>query len=257
MENTRLIIKGLPTYIKSEDLRKRFDSFGEITDCKVVTNKDGKSRGFAFIGFKDSKNAEEACKYFNQTYIDTSRITVEMAKPIGDLSLESCYSRKGNAKNKNEPELEFGKKIYDREEPFANDPEYLEFINAKKANLSWNDGVAELMEKVKKIEEIKEKKENEEEEEGNEDPEKQLTNRIYITNLPYDTTVEDLEKYFSEFGEVTDVVLPIDKMVNRGKGYGFVTFASIDSVVEAMKKSNIFQGRHLKLQPAEDRKSVV
>lgn len=252
MENTRLIVKGLPTYVTSDDLRGRFAAFGEVTDCKVVENKSGKSRGFAFVGFREPQNAHDACKYFNQTYIDTSRITVEMAKPIGDLSLESCYSRKGSARARGDAPMAAPAPTASdaaRSEPFDNDPEYLEFLNAKKANLSWNEGVPELLEKVRRIEEDKEAHACEEE--ASEEPEKQVTNRIYVTNLPYDTTVEELEKYFSEFGEVTDVVLPVDKMVNRGKGYGFVTFASIDSVVEAMKKSNIFQGRHLKLQTAE------
>lgn len=40
--------------------------------------RDGKSRQFAFIGFRTDREAEEAIKYFNKSYIDTCRITCEV-----------------------------------------------------------------------------------------------------------------------------------------------------------------------------------
>lgn len=40
--------------------------------------RDGKSRQFAFIGFRTEREAEEAIKYFNKSYIDTCRITCEV-----------------------------------------------------------------------------------------------------------------------------------------------------------------------------------
>jgi multiple RNA-binding domain-containing protein 1 len=40
--------------------------------------RDGKSRQFAFVGFRTNEEAEEALKYFNNTYIDTCKITCEV-----------------------------------------------------------------------------------------------------------------------------------------------------------------------------------
>lgn len=40
--------------------------------------RDGKSRQFAFIGFRTESEAEEAIKYFNKSFLDTSRITCEV-----------------------------------------------------------------------------------------------------------------------------------------------------------------------------------
>jgi hypothetical protein len=40
--------------------------------------RDGKSRHLAFIGFRTNEEAAEALKYFNNTYIDTSKITCEV-----------------------------------------------------------------------------------------------------------------------------------------------------------------------------------
>lgn len=47
-----------------------------MSDAKVVRTKDGKSRQFAFVGFTTAGDAEEALKYYNQTFLDTSRIQV-------------------------------------------------------------------------------------------------------------------------------------------------------------------------------------
>lgn len=40
--------------------------------------RDGKSRQFAFIGFRTEQEAEDALKYFNKSYLDTCRITCEV-----------------------------------------------------------------------------------------------------------------------------------------------------------------------------------
>ncbi|GAB5591932.1 Multiple RNA-binding domain-containing protein 1 [Umbelopsis nana] len=57
-----------------------------------MKTSDGQSRRFAFIGYRTEKEAVRARKYFNDTYIDTSKITVEKSKPIGDKSLPRPWS---------------------------------------------------------------------------------------------------------------------------------------------------------------------
>ncbi|EKX44674.1 hypothetical protein GUITHDRAFT_109452 [Guillardia theta CCMP2712] len=59
----------------------------------VEQQGDGKSRNFGFVGFKSEKDAHKALKYFQDTYIDTSKITVEFAKPVGDSSLSRPWSK--------------------------------------------------------------------------------------------------------------------------------------------------------------------
>lgn len=49
--------------------------------------RDGKSRQFAFIGFRTEQEAEEAIKYFNKSYLDTCRITCEVCLAISLLYL--------------------------------------------------------------------------------------------------------------------------------------------------------------------------
>nr|CAB3488225.1 unnamed protein product [Digitaria exilis] len=91
--SSRLCVKNLPKGADEKRLREVFSRKGEVTDAKVIRTKDGKSRKFAFIGFKTNEDAEEALKYFNNTYIDTCKITCEVARKIGDPDAPRPWSR--------------------------------------------------------------------------------------------------------------------------------------------------------------------
>jgi len=75
--------------------------------------------------------------------------------------------------------------------------------------------------------------------------------RLFVRNLAFETTEEELQDYFSPFGKVTECHIPIDDQ-KRNKGYGFVTF---ESAVDAMEATNQldkvdFQGRLLHILQA-------
>ena len=89
---SRLIIKNLPKSIKEERLRSIFSVKGEITDLRLVYTKDGKFRRFGFVGFKDEIAATKVLNYFNNTFIDTSKIQVEIAKDL-EIGRASCRER--------------------------------------------------------------------------------------------------------------------------------------------------------------------
>ncbi|CAM9512245.1 unnamed protein product, partial [Heterosigma akashiwo] len=93
MERTRLFIKNLPKHLTDERFRQHFESKGLVTDAKILRTKDGESRKIGFIGFKDEKAAATAQKFFNKTFIDTSRIIVEIALPKGDKHLPRPWSK--------------------------------------------------------------------------------------------------------------------------------------------------------------------
>ena len=50
--------------------------------------------------------------------------------------------------------------------------------------------------------------------------------KIYVGNLSYDVTEEELQQEFTAFGEVTSVSIITDKISGRPKGFGFVEMAS-------------------------------
>ncbi|KAL7067566.1 putative multiple RNA-binding domain-containing protein 1 [Cryptosporidium serpentis] len=154
--STRLIIKNLPGYLTERRLREHFSSINcTITDVRIARkySKDLKkinlSRRFGFVGFLNTEDAKKALEYFNGTFIDTSRITVEFALPPGSSDIpipKSRYSQKNlldmednktNTKeigNKNES-MNF---IINKN---SNDKEFTELIRLKDNNRSWLDSV--------------------------------------------------------------------------------------------------------------------
>jgi RNA recognition motif-containing protein len=78
---------------------------------------------------------------------------------------------------------------------------------------------------------------------------------MYIGNLAYDVTEDDLRNAFSEFGEVSSVKIIIDKFSGRAKGFGFVEMPDNSEADQAIKALNgkVFNGRSIKVNQAEAR----
>ena len=84
---SRLIIKNLPSYVTSEQLKEHFlqkkGPGGDITDVKIARQSDGRSRRFAFIGFKTTDEASKSQQWFDRTYLGTTKINVQLAEVRG------------------------------------------------------------------------------------------------------------------------------------------------------------------------------
>jgi RNA recognition motif-containing protein len=82
--------------------------------------------------------------------------------------------------------------------------------------------------------------------------EEAITNKLYVGNLPYGMTSEQLKEHFVAIGEVTDAVVITDKMSGRSKGFGFVTMvdeATAEKAVAELDGKEI-DGRPLKVSMA-------
>eukprot|EP00752_Nemacystus_decipiens_P011869 g10527.t1 len=90
---TRLIVKNVPKHVDEKRLRKHFAERGQVSDARIVRTKEGKSRQFAFVGFTTEADAEDALQYYNQTFLDTSRIQVERAQPKGTTGIARPWSK--------------------------------------------------------------------------------------------------------------------------------------------------------------------
>ncbi|MBA0569752.1 hypothetical protein Golob_003463, partial [Gossypium lobatum] len=98
---SRICVKNLPKHVAEDRLRDFFSQKGEVTDAKLMRTKDGKSRQFAFIGYRTEQEAEAAIKYFNKSYLDTSRIICEIARKVGDPNTPRPWSRYSAKKQDN------------------------------------------------------------------------------------------------------------------------------------------------------------
>ena len=59
--------------------------------------------------------------------------------------------------------------------------------------------------------------------------------KMYVGNLSFDSTKQDLESFFSQYGSVTDVHLPEDRETGRPRGFAFVTMDSQSAMEDAIK----------------------
>jgi RNA recognition motif-containing protein len=78
---------------------------------------------------------------------------------------------------------------------------------------------------------------------------------IYIGNLSYEVTEEDLRQAFETFGEVESVKIIKDKYTNRSKGFGFVEMPDNTCAQSAINDLNNteLKGRALKVSKARPR----
>jgi len=79
--------------------------------------------------------------------------------------------------------------------------------------------------------------------------------QIYVGNLPYKSTEEEVKKLFSQYGEVSSVKLITDRETGRARGFGFVEMdeESAKAAIQALDGEE-FEGRRLKVNEARPKK---
>ena len=79
-----------------------------------------------------------------------------------------------------------------------------------------------------------------------------MSAKVYVGNLSFSVSDNELKELFSSYGEITEAVVIKDKFSGRSKGFGFVTFADDASAQKAISEMNgkEVQGRALKVNEA-------
>ncbi|MFP4258186.1 MAG: RNA recognition motif domain-containing protein [Desulfovermiculus sp.] len=82
--------------------------------------------------------------------------------------------------------------------------------------------------------------------------------RMYVGNLPFSSTEEDVRALFSRFGEVGTVHLVHDRETGRPRGFGFVEMQT-EAATQAMSELNgvEFSGRTLKVNEAKPKRTFT
>jgi cold-inducible RNA-binding protein len=85
-----------------------------------------------------------------------------------------------------------------------------------------------------------------------------MSTKLYVGNLPFKASEEELNTIFSSHGNVTDVFIVKDKFSGRSKGFAFVTLDTPESAQSAIEQLNDFEflGRNLvvnEARPKEER----
>jgi RNA recognition motif-containing protein len=79
--------------------------------------------------------------------------------------------------------------------------------------------------------------------------------RLFVGNLPYDTTEADLRAHFAAVGPISYISLPTDRETGRPRGFAFIEFIERADAEEAIRRlhNQAFQGRPLAVNEARAR----
>ncbi len=81
--------------------------------------------------------------------------------------------------------------------------------------------------------------------------------RLFVGNLPYETTETDLREFFSSVGTLSNVIIPVDRETGKRRGFAFVEFSDPAQAEEASRRLNNqqFKGRNITINEARARES--
>ena len=256
---SRLIVKNLPLSITDTKLRTTFAKHGSVTDLQLKY-KDGKFRGFAFIGYQTEAEAVAAKKYLDGTFVGAAKIKVEICNELGESS------RKKDKKKESEDKKQKKKKeepTDDHLDKYKDDPKFKEFMSVHASKDSWgNNNSQTVSEKTSKSEsdEDEDKEPSTEEVEKDESESKAVSEgdslktkkavkekkpkpfkelyTVKVSNLPFKCKKRDLKSFFSPQKPASLRLPP------KIKGIAFVGFLTEKEQKIALNKHKSFLGEH-------------
>ena len=80
-----------------------------------------------------------------------------------------------------------------------------------------------------------------------------MTKKLYVGNLSYGTTVEELKKLFAEVGPVVSATIIMDRATGQSKGFGFVEMDSVKAAQDAIAKYNNYEMNRRNITVSEAR----
>ncbi len=85
-----------------------------------------------------------------------------------------------------------------------------------------------------------------------------MNTKLYVGNLDYSVTGDQLAEHFAQAGKVVDSVVISDRYSGRSKGFGFVEMSSEDEAKKAIEMFNgkEYQGRNIIVNEARPREQA-
>jgi RNA recognition motif-containing protein len=83
-----------------------------------------------------------------------------------------------------------------------------------------------------------------------------LSSKLYVGNLSFDSTEDDLRDLFGRYGTVESVAVITDRETGRPRGFAFVELSESSAAQDAIRAldGNDFAGRNIKVNEAMDRR---
>jgi multiple RNA-binding domain-containing protein 1 len=278
---SRIIVKNIPKEITDKELSDHFSKKGVITDVKIMKKENGQSRKFAFIGFKKEEDGINSIKYFNNTFLWTCKIIVESALVQSELTNKKPFSNRKNLNNNNNNNkksntnlnsnsldenlkenklkkiLELAKEVSIKGKFDALNSQMQKELNDKEKEKENNN--LGLNENDNNIETKESKNHDKEMKKFNLEENKLDPKRLYLKNIPFKITEEEIREKFKNCGVLTEVHIPKNFKTGESFGYAYIAFATIESSILAIEQCDktYFQGRTLHISIAEKKQEKV
>lgn len=261
----RLIVRNLQYDIREKHLIKNFAKYGQIIDVSVPLNPENNlNKGFGFVEFKSKEEAQKAIKEMNGQKYKGRLVSVDFALSKQKYDSRVQKMNKGAAPaeskfidsisfNRLEPDEAAAPKTEDKDNEdweISSLEEERKAANPESAKPKTKDTKPKV-EKVKptkpvkpetseaKTEEVKPKKRDAKLERKIDENDASKGQSLFIRNIDYSATEEDLREFFSQYGDLIFVRLVRSKdNPDVHKGTAFVKFKLTDPVDKLAHISN-------------------
>jgi len=237
-----LIIRNLSFTTNVQHLVDKFSPIGEVLLIKLPT-KQGTStnKGFGFVLYKNREDAVKALAELNNTKINNRQVAIDWAVP--QEQYKSIVNEKVEVKDQEMEDKDENDEDDDEEEEEQDDEDDEEMDDEDDDEEGDDDDDDEDDEDMddeddeddKASKREQKKKEKEEWEKSKERNVKEVNEMktIFIRNLAFDTTQEELESKFEQFGKMEFCRLVLDKVTNKPTGKAFIKFIEKSSAERA------------------------
>ena len=227
----RLIIRNLPWSMQEPDqLVKLFMSYGKVKSSTLPKKKNGDMSGFGFVHLRGRKNAEKAIAGLNGKEIEGRTIAVDWA-----VDKDTWEQQKGAVQDRPEPidesvpgmdsAVDVDDEVIGTNSPAENDEPVLDEDepNEDEDEDAPDDGLEEEGETTTANAPTTNGRES------------NNASTLFIRNLPFDCTDEDLYNHFSQFGRLRYSRVVLDPTTERSRGTGFVSFVNKSEATICLK----------------------
>lgn len=259
-----IFIKNLGPEMDHSQLYDLFSVFGNIYSCKLVTGKNGQSKGYGFVHFHTKEAADLAIAKMSTVCINDKPVYIapfvpkrerqqknpddiytnvfvkNISETVTDPSFLAHFSKFGTITSAKLATDEEGKSKGFGFINYSNHEEAIACVNSVN-NIDFNGKAlyaARAQSKAERAEQLKKKRE--------EQANKYHGVNLYIKNIEDSVDEEKLRKVFSEFGGITSLKIMTNEK-GQSKGFGFVCYSKPDEATKALTKMNnfMFEGKPL------------
>lgn len=256
-----LFIGNLDWRLTTEDLHKVVSSWGSVAKCEIPQRKNGLSKGYALVTFEAEEAAKQACSELNDTLIGNRRVFTREDR--GQTMRTEPREQREPRQPRQQRAPQLGKAMPGTPATMApTDDESNNKPNTKprrrrvrkpSANGDVKDGNyggansgprggnrERAGDKPETKRPIRERRRRPPAPAVNvlDCTDEDVPRLVYVGNLPWKTTEEELKEYFSTDGAIKKVSIPCGRSGQMSKGYGLVLFETLEAANLSIENKN-------------------